>query len=171
LTRAPARTRHRYESVRSHVKSCGRSRGGAARRSGIVIRPRSAVPRRGTHFTALRTLPQTGNPYASAGPGSYESHAPVGDEPPHVSKRFAPFWRVAAVDSTSSTLSIYLKGFRSGASSCEIVRSRPRTTTLSACTRWRTQTRIGAGRAPSRAFGSRAVRPSDTLRHPISMAS
>lgn len=65
----------------------------------------------------------------------------------------------------------YLKGFRSGASSCEIVRSRPRTTTLSAWTRWRTQTRIGAGRAPNRAFGSKAVRPNDTLRHPISMAS
>jgi hypothetical protein len=65
----------------------------------------------------------------------------------------------------------YLKGFRSGASSCEIVRSKPRTTTLSAGTRWRTQTRIGAGRAPSRAFGSKAVRPNDTLRHPISMAS
>src|SRR5213082_2035904 len=65
----------------------------------------------------------------------------------------------------------FLNGLRSGASPCGTARSRLRISTLSAGLRWRAQSQRRSGRAPRPAFGSRAVRPNDTRREPMSIAS
>ena len=64
-----------------------------------------------------------------------------------------------------------LNGFRSGASWCGIAPITPRRIQFMAGIRWRIQTDIGSGFPPRAAFGSRAVRPSDSLQQPHEMAS
>src|SRR6185503_18358322 len=64
-----------------------------------------------------------------------------------------------------------LNGFLSGASLCGTAPSMPRRSQFNAGRRWRSQTVIGSGLAPSAAFGSRAVRPSESRWQRQSMAS
>src|SRR5213593_3059378 len=71
------------------------------------------------------------------------------------------------VDSHSQAL----KGLRSGASAWGTAPSSPRSIQFNAGTRWRSQTDIDSGFAPSAAFGSKAVRPSESRLQRQAMAS
>ena len=64
-----------------------------------------------------------------------------------------------------------LNGLRSGASACGIPPSNPRNTQFNEGTRCRSQTVMGSGLAPKAAFGSKAVRPSETHLQPQAIAS
>src|SRR5260221_2853528 len=87
----------------------------------------------------------------------------------------APLWCAAikAVRGTffarpelSTAASIFLKGLRAGASSWSILPSRFLMNAFSTGWRCRTQTDIGSGTQPRRAFGSSAVRPKEMRLQP-----
>ena len=80
--------------------------------------------------------------------------------------------RLSAASRQSPTV-VALNGLRSGASACGTAPSRPRKIQFNGATRWRTHTAIGSGLAPSPAFGSSAVLPSESRvqRHAIASAT